>query len=83
MGGAEPAVAENAYLPYFLYFLDDAPPPSSLPRRRAAPPHFTDACTTARGHQGEDDLFPALVDAPAFEPRGGTCCHSAPPHRRW
>jgi hypothetical protein len=40
------------------------------PRRRAVPPHFTDACTTARGHQGEDDHFPALVDAPAFEPRG-------------
>jgi hypothetical protein len=40
------------------------------PRRRTAPPHFTDACTTARCHQGEDDHFPALVDAPAFEPKG-------------
>jgi hypothetical protein len=39
------------------------------PRRRAAPPHYTDACTTARGHQGEDDRFPARVDALAFEPR--------------
>jgi hypothetical protein len=39
------------------------------PRRRAAPPHYTDACTTARGHQGEDVRFPAHVDAPTFEPR--------------
>jgi hypothetical protein len=46
------------------------------PCRRAAPPHFTNACTTARGHQGEDGHFPALVDAPAFEPRG-----NVPPHR--
>jgi hypothetical protein len=39
------------------------------PRQQAAPPHYTDACTRARGHQGEDDRFPAHVDAPAFEPR--------------
>jgi hypothetical protein len=39
------------------------------PRRRAAPPHYTDACTTAHGHQGEDDRFLAHVGAPAFEPR--------------
>jgi hypothetical protein len=40
------------------------------PCRRVAPPHFTNACTTARGHQGEEGHFPALVDAPAFELRG-------------
>jgi hypothetical protein len=39
------------------------------PRRRDAPPFFINACTTARGHQGENDL-PHFVDAPAFEPRG-------------
>jgi hypothetical protein len=51
------------------------------PRRRAAPPHFTNACTTACGHQGEDGHFPALVDAPAFEPRGNASPHraAAPP----
>jgi hypothetical protein len=52
------------------------------PRRRAAPPHFTNTCTTARGHQGEDEHFPALVDAPAFEPpRGNKSSHraAAPP----
>jgi hypothetical protein len=39
------------------------------PRRRAAPPHYTDACTSARGHRGEDNRFPPHVDAPAFESR--------------
>jgi hypothetical protein len=43
--------------------------PRLLPCRRAAPPLYTDACTTARGHRGENDRFPPLVDAPAFEPR--------------
>jgi hypothetical protein len=43
--------------------------PCLLPRRQAAPPLYTDACTTARGHRGEDDRFPPHVDAPAFEPR--------------
>jgi hypothetical protein len=43
--------------------------PRLLPRRRAAPPLYTDACTTARGHRGEDDRFPPHVDAPAFELR--------------
>jgi hypothetical protein len=42
-------------------------------RRRAAPPFFSDACTTARGHQGENE--------PAFEPRGNATlaprCHAA------
>jgi hypothetical protein len=52
------------------------------PRRRATPPHFTNGCTTARGHQGEDEHFPALVDAPAFEPMEGTCRRTAPPRRR-
>jgi hypothetical protein len=72
-----------------------APPSSSAPastastslrrrllpsRRRAAPPFFTDACTMARGHQGENELPPASVDAPAFEPRGNATL--APHHRR-
>jgi hypothetical protein len=43
--------------------------PRLLPRRRAAPLLYTDACTTARGHRGENDRFPHPVDAPAFEPR--------------
>jgi hypothetical protein len=43
--------------------------PRLLPRRRAAPPLYTDACTTTRGHRGEDDRLPPHVDAPAFEPR--------------
>jgi hypothetical protein len=47
------------------------------PRRRVAPPHFTNACTTARGHQGEDEHSPALVDASAFEPRGNVSPHRA------
>jgi hypothetical protein len=38
------------------------------PRRRTAPPHYTDASTLARGHRGEDNRFPPHVDAPAFEP---------------
>jgi hypothetical protein len=42
------------------------------PRRRTAPPHYTDACTSARGHRGEDNRFPPHVDAPAFEPRWNT-----------
>jgi hypothetical protein len=45
------------------------PCPRFLPRRRAAPPLYTDACPTTRGHRGEDDLFPPLVGAPAFELR--------------
>jgi hypothetical protein len=51
------------------------------PRRQAPPPHFTNACTTARGHQGEDEHSPALVDAPAFEPSGNVSPHraAAPP----
>jgi hypothetical protein len=50
------------------------------PRRRAAPPFFTNACTMARGHQGENEHSPdPFVDAPAFEPRGDAmlaprCC---------
>jgi hypothetical protein len=43
--------------------------PRLLPRRQAAPPLYTDACSTARGHRGEDDRFPPLVVAPAIEPR--------------
>jgi hypothetical protein len=46
--------------------------PRLLPRRRAAPPLYTDACTTAYGHRGEDDRFRPLVGAPAFEPRWNT-----------
>jgi hypothetical protein len=51
------------------------------PRRRATPPHFTNACTTARGHQDEDEHFPTLVDVPAFELRGNVPSHraAAPP----
>jgi hypothetical protein len=50
---------------------------STLPRRRLLPSHrravpsfFTGACTTARGHQGENELPLPSMDAPAFEPRG-------------
>jgi hypothetical protein len=42
MGGAGPAVAKHAYLPYFLYFHDVAPPSpksSSTPTSRAAALH--------------------------------------------
>jgi hypothetical protein len=54
--------------------------PRLLPRRRAAPPLYTDACTTARGHRGEDDLFPPHVDAPAFRPRwNALLLRAAPP----
>jgi hypothetical protein len=35
-----------------------------------APLLFTNACTTARGHQGENELPLSSVDAPTFEPRG-------------
>jgi hypothetical protein len=35
-----------------------------------APLHFTNAYTTAHGHQGEDELPLSSMDAPAFEPRG-------------
>jgi hypothetical protein len=75
---------------------EPAPPSSSAPastastsprrrllpsRRRAAPPFFTDACTTARGHQGENELPLPSVDAPAFEPRENA---TLAPHRcRW
>jgi hypothetical protein len=54
--------------------------PRLLPRRRAAPPLYTDACTTARGHRGEDDRFPPHVDAPAFKPRwNALLLRAAPP----
>jgi hypothetical protein len=43
--------------------------PRLLPHRRAAPPLYTDTCTMACGHRGEDDRFLPHVDAPAFEPR--------------
>jgi hypothetical protein len=33
------------------------------PRRQAAPPHYTDACTSASGHRGEDTRFSPLVVA--------------------
>jgi hypothetical protein len=49
-----------------------APPPSSSQRR--AP--FTDACTSARGHPGEDAASPPLW-TPRPSSRGGT-----PPRRR-
>jgi hypothetical protein len=35
-----------------------------------APPLFTDACATARGHRGENELPRSSVDALAFETRG-------------
>jgi hypothetical protein len=59
-------------------------PPPLLPLPRAAisflsadptPPSFTDACTAAHGHQGEDMLPRSPVDAPAFEPRGNATAH--------
>jgi hypothetical protein len=44
VGGARPAVAENAYFPYFLYFPDVVPPPSSSSSSPASRmPHYTDA----------------------------------------
>jgi hypothetical protein len=48
-------------------------------RRRAVPPFFTGACTTACGHQGENELPLPSMDAPAFEPRGNAML--APRHR--
>jgi hypothetical protein len=44
---------------------------------------FTNACTSARGHRGEDTLPRSSVDASAFEPRGNAPV--APRHRarRW
>jgi hypothetical protein len=54
--------------------------PRLLPRRRAAPPLYTDTCTTARGHRGEDNRFPPHVDAPAIELRWNTLLlHAAAP----
>jgi hypothetical protein len=47
------------------------------PRRRATPPLFTNACTTARGHQGEDEHSPALCGRPGLRAEGETCR----PHR--
>jgi hypothetical protein len=52
------------------------------PRRRAAPPFFTNACTTARGHQGENELSPWPLWTPHPSSRRGTrCSHrtAAPP----
>jgi hypothetical protein len=46
--------------------------PADEPRHRTSPT----PALLPRGHQGEDGHFPALVDAPAFEPRG-----NVPPHR--
>jgi hypothetical protein len=70
VGGAGPAVAENDYFPCFLYFPNAAPPPSSSSSSPASrTPLYTDACTSARGHRGEDNCFSPLVVAPAIEPR--------------
>jgi hypothetical protein len=44
-----------------------------------APLLFTNACTTARGHQGENELPLSSVDAPTFEPRGTSPFATAPP----
>jgi hypothetical protein len=44
-----------------------------------APLLFSNACTTARGHQGENELALSSVDAPAFEPRGTPSFATAPP----
>jgi hypothetical protein len=45
--------------------------------RRAAPPLFTDAFTSARSHLGETILPHSSVDAPAFEPRGNAVSAAA------
>jgi hypothetical protein len=42
-----------------VFFLADDP----------APPLYTNACTLASGHRGEDALSRPSVDVPAFEPR--------------
>jgi hypothetical protein len=42
-----------------VFFLADDP----------APPLYTNACTSASGHRGEDALSRPSVDVPAFEPR--------------
>jgi hypothetical protein len=52
------------------------------PRRQAAPPLCTDACTSASGHRGEDNHFSPLVVAPAIEPRWNARC-SSPPRHLW
>jgi hypothetical protein len=42
---------------------------------------FTNACTTASGHQGENEFPLSHADAPAFKPRGKTPSFTtAPPH---
>jgi hypothetical protein len=49
---------------------------------KLTPCRFTNACTSARGHQGEPKIFPFYVDAPAFEPRGKSAAvrHRAAAH---
>jgi hypothetical protein len=73
---------------------EPAPPSSSAPtstastsprrhllpsRRRAAPPFFTDACTTARRHQGENELPLALCGCPGLRAEGERDASTAPP----
>jgi hypothetical protein len=48
--------------------------------RRAVPPIFTDACTTARGHQGENKLSCPLW-TPRPSSRGERDARTAPPRR--
>jgi hypothetical protein len=79
-GGAGPAGATRACDLCFLDFLSTAPSSFPyqrhlLPRHSAAHP-FTDACTSSRGHPGEDAASPPLW-MPRPSSRGG-----APPRRR-
>jgi hypothetical protein len=76
---------------------EPAPPSSSAPastastsprcrlfpsRQQVALPFFTNACTTARGHQGENELPPALCGRPSLRAEGECNARTAPPRRR-
>jgi hypothetical protein len=73
---------------------EPAPPSSSAPastastsprsrllpsHRRSASPFFTNACTTSRGHQGENELPPALCRRPGLLAEGERDARTVPP----
>jgi hypothetical protein len=48
-------------------------------RQQVAPPFFTNACTTTRGHQGENELPPALYGRPSLRAEGERDARTAQP----
>jgi hypothetical protein len=83
VGGAGPTDAEHTYLPYFLNFLDVAPPSpssSSPPTSRATALHqrlhYCPVATKVR----TDTSLPLWTPRPSS--RGGTCRRTALPRRR-